>query len=121
MLTPLAEGKGIELSVEDDYARQPVMADPERIFQVMSNLIGNALKFTPQGGHVRVSVSERTDAYEFRVRDDGSGISAEQLPRLFDRYWKSGARSDGQRSWSLHRQGNRRSSRWENLGREQRR
>jgi signal transduction histidine kinase len=96
LLRSTAENKKIELSVEDDRQFQMrVLADRERVFQVLSNLIGNALKFTPPGGHVRVGVFDKRDMFEFDVRDDGAGIASDQLPRLFDRYWQARARADG--------------------------
>lgn len=65
-----------------------VLVDPERIHQVLSNLISNALKFTPADGEVHVSASVTPDEVTFEVRDTGPGISAAQIPRLFDRYWQ---------------------------------
>jgi len=66
-----------------------VNADPERIFQVFANLIGNAVKFTPANGTVTVGVALVEDGCEFFVRDTGRGIPAEQLGHVFDRYWQA--------------------------------
>jgi signal transduction histidine kinase len=69
-----------------------VRCDRERALQVLSNLLGNAVKFTPEGGAVTCVVStEREDegAVRFVVRDTGPGIPAAQLSRLFDRYWQA--------------------------------
>jgi signal transduction histidine kinase len=61
------------------------------MIQVLSNLVGNALKFTPQGGEVTIGVERVGPAIGFSVRDTGVGIKAENLPRLFDRYWQERA------------------------------
>lgn len=70
-----------------------VMADPERIFQVFSNLIGNAIKHGTQGGLVRVGAALTNGMCEFRVSDNGPGIAPEQIGSIFERYWQ-GKQSD---------------------------
>lgn len=65
-----------------------IQADRERVLQVLSNLLGNALKFTPQGGEVQISIEPQREMVRFTVSDTGPGISAENLPRLFERFWK---------------------------------
>lgn len=65
-----------------------VMADRERVAQLFSNLIGNAVKFTPRGGTVTVSVARDEQWARFSVADTGPGIADEHLPRLFERFWK---------------------------------
>lgn len=65
-----------------------VLADRERVIQVLSNIIGNALKFTPPGGVVTLSVEKRGAEAYLTVRDTGPGIPREHLPRLFDRFWQ---------------------------------
>lgn len=99
VLGTLASGKGVELALVPDDA-EPVIAaaDPERIFQVLFNLIGNAIKFTPRGGHVSVSVRSKDDgSIQVDVRDDGAGIPAEDQAHIFDRFWQGrpGRRSAG--------------------------
>jgi signal transduction histidine kinase len=63
-----------------------VVADPKRVLQVLANLIGNALKFTPEGGVVDVCASREDGFIRFCVRDTGKGIPADELPRLFSRF-----------------------------------
>ena len=58
--------------------------------QVLSNLIGNALKFTPAGGSITVRADNSDAEVLFTVRDTGVGISADNLPRVFDRFWYAG-------------------------------
>jgi signal transduction histidine kinase len=87
---PVAAERSIELTHGWDGERASVMADRGRIFQVFSNLLGNALKFTPTGG--RVDVRGRLAGAEavFTISDTGAGIPAENLPHLFDRFWQAG-------------------------------
>jgi PAS domain S-box-containing protein len=69
-----------------EVATEPVWidADPVRIEQVIGNLLGNAVKYTGDGGHIRVSVAADGEQAVFRVRDDGVGISPDLLPRIFE-------------------------------------
>jgi signal transduction histidine kinase len=67
-----------------------VFADRDRVVQALGNLIGNALKFTPEGGRVTVSVhGEEDGCVHIAVADTGPGIAPEQVPRLFDRFWQA--------------------------------
>lgn len=73
-----------------------VDADPGRVRQVLANLLSNSLKFTPEGGRVRVEVVPEGDVALIRVTDSGSGIAEEDLPRVFDRFFRGhGAQSGG--------------------------
>ena len=66
-----------------------VSCDRGRMLQVFANLIGNATKFTPEGGSITVRVEPRDQEVWFFVTDTGPGIPEDQLPRLFDRYWQA--------------------------------
>ena len=89
-----AEGAGIELVVREEGTLPRVDADPERVLQVLLNLLGNALKFTPAGGTVTLRAGPELDAagepsfVRFSVADTGPGIAPGHLPHLFDRYWQ---------------------------------
>jgi signal transduction histidine kinase/ActR/RegA family two-component response regulator len=83
-LRPLVEERGRRLSVHLSSHPVPVHADPTRLEQILSNLLGNALKFTDEGGQISVQVSEAAGAAVLRVRDTGVGISADVLPSVFD-------------------------------------
>jgi light-regulated signal transduction histidine kinase (bacteriophytochrome) len=85
--SPLAEAKRITLAMELIDAPR-LEADPERIFRVLSNLLGNAIKFTPEGGTVTLRTERRGDDLSIAVADTGPGIAADQLPHVFDRYWQ---------------------------------
>ena len=76
----------------------PVFADPERVHQVLFNLLDNAVRFTPAGGRVTVSASRHNGAVDVSVHDTGPGIPAEHLPRLFERFYRvdtARSRDDG--------------------------
>lgn len=66
-----------------------VNVDAARIVQVLSNLLRNALNFTPAGGRVNVTLAMRGDSVLYSVQDSGPGISSENMPRVFERYWQS--------------------------------
>jgi PAS domain S-box-containing protein len=94
LLAPLAEEKGQRLTFDGSLRGAHVTCDRERIVQVMTNLVGNAIKFTPEGGSVVVQVARSERGVEVRVRDDGPGIDPEELANVFDRYWQSGGADD---------------------------
>src|SRR5690606_26009939 len=73
VLGPGAEAKQITLSWSSD-TYEPVLADADRLFQVLSNLVGNAIKFTPEKGRVQLRVMYRGDWLEFAVSDSGPGV-----------------------------------------------
>ncbi len=88
-LQPTAAEKGIRLERETEPSHLKVRCDRERIVQVFSNLIGNALKFTGEGGSVTIRTRREGDRAVFSVSDTGPGISEENLRHIFDRYWKA--------------------------------
>lgn len=94
---PLAERRTIELSFEVPRERVEVWLDRVQIEKVLDNLIGNALKFTPRGGRVQVVLSPRPDRVDIRVRDNGPGIPAGQLDRVFERFYQ--VDSTSRRRW----------------------
>lgn len=89
MLTPLAEKKSITLASEGDIEALSVQADRERMSQVFSNIVGNAIKFTADNGDIRVTARERDGFVQFSVQDTGPGIPPESLPHIFDRFWQA--------------------------------
>ncbi len=88
-LQPLVDEKRIEMAIQIGTNLPRVVADSERIQQALSNLVGNAIKFTPTGGKVVIEALAHSDRVTVRVADTGIGISEEDLPRVFDRYWQS--------------------------------
>ncbi|NJN17741.1 MAG: HAMP domain-containing histidine kinase [Oscillochloris sp.] len=76
----------------------PVLVDPDRAAQIVLNLVGNAIRYTPAGGQVRVTTAVQGDQVELRVADNGIGIPPEALPYLFERFYRvdhSRSRSSG--------------------------
>ena len=95
-LRPQAERAGLDLIIEMDPNLPRVVADPTRIRQVITNLVHNAIKFTPADGVVHVSAVTSSSDVIVSVRDTGVGIPREDLPRIFERFFKADrARSGG--------------------------
>jgi signal transduction histidine kinase len=87
LVRPLADVKRVTITEEVDDS--PIDADRDRAFQVLSNLIGNAIKFTPEGGAIVLQARRQGREVLFTVADTGPGIPSEQLPHVFDRYWQA--------------------------------
>jgi signal transduction histidine kinase len=83
----LAADRGLSLLTELPESLPRVHADGDRILQALSNLIGNACRFTPRRGTVRVGAETRGEMVRFYVSDDGPGVPADDAPHVFDRYW----------------------------------
>jgi len=87
-IQPLAEEKGVQLKVEVPDGLPLITAAPDRLHQVFNNLLGNAVKFTPKGGTITLRVTEEDDHILVEVIDTGIGISPEELPRVFDDFYR---------------------------------
>jgi histidine kinase len=87
-LVPQAESKRISLDFELDPDLPPVLADEDRAIQILTNLTGNALQYTPEGGKVTISAKRIKDEVQFSVRDTGVGIPPEHLSHIFDRFYR---------------------------------
>lgn len=94
-LSPVAEAKSITLRLAAPDDMPDVLADCERVRQAMSNLVGNAIKFSPEGSEIVVSVVVLDVEVRFSVVDRGNGMTPEQLSHAFDRFWQS-SRTDRQ-------------------------
>jgi signal transduction histidine kinase len=88
VMRPLFEEKGVELKVKTPSDLPLVLVDADRVAQVLTNLLDNALRHTPVGGLVAVEVVSGTGGVTFRVTDTGEGISAEHLGRVFERFYR---------------------------------
>jgi len=83
------------ITLRVDVPRDPlrICCDRHRLLQVLANLLGNAIKFTPSGGSIELTAHRAEAEILFSVTDTGRGISATDLPRVFDRYWQSGGQN----------------------------
>ena len=89
-----ARERGVDLAVDTPRDNDAISVDPVRIREVLTNLAGNALRYTPRGGSVRIAITPGDGSVELKVTDTGAGIPADELPRIFDRFYK-GASSAG--------------------------
>ncbi len=83
-----AQEKSLHLTSDIPTDCQNVTCDPDRTFQILSNLVSNAIKFTDSGGSISIHAEKLEHEIEVRVTDTGHGISDESLPHLFDRFWQ---------------------------------
>jgi signal transduction histidine kinase len=95
MLEATAAERQVRLENRIRGAATEVMLDEARLNQAVANLVGNAVKFTPPGGTVRVHVESGEESVIIAVSDEGPGIPEDQLPRVFDRFWRAEASNDG--------------------------
>jgi signal transduction histidine kinase len=84
----LLAARGHRLTVSLPAEPVHLEADPQRLEQVLTNLLANAAKFTDPGGDIRLTAEARAEQAVLRVRDNGRGIAPELLPRVFDRFWQ---------------------------------
>jgi signal transduction histidine kinase len=89
VLGSVASSKSVRLEYHLKQAGLTVMVDGERIIQVLTNLIGNAVKFAFEGGTVDVRAEMAADSVELSVSDTGPGIAPAHLPHVFERFWKA--------------------------------
>ena len=87
---PAAREKGITWEVERPHEPFTLDVDEGRILQALGNLVGNAIKFTPRGGTVRVDAARNSDRLRIGVHDSGPGMDSTELAHVFDRFWQSG-------------------------------
>lgn len=81
--------KGVRLEIDIPADLPKVLADADRLSQVLFNLVGNALQYTPAGGQVTVAARRQGDEVQVSVRDTGIGVAAEHLPHVFDRFYRA--------------------------------
>jgi signal transduction histidine kinase len=85
---PLFSKRGLTFTCQPPAAGIVATFDRDRVVQVLSNLLTNAMKATPAGGAVSLCIERRADDIEFAVKDTGAGIAAHALPHVFDRFWQ---------------------------------
>jgi PAS domain S-box-containing protein len=86
---PLAAASSLEVRLDVARDLPEILGDHDRLLRVFENLMGNAMKFTNAGGQITAGADSREDEVVFWVADTGCGISAESLPRVFDRFWQA--------------------------------
>lgn len=87
-IEPVAAKRSVQVGAALPSTLPEIRCDRQRVIQVLLNLLGNAVKFSPSGGTVRVDAVPEAGALRFAVSDQGPGIAAASLPHVFDRYWK---------------------------------
>jgi two-component system phosphate regulon sensor histidine kinase PhoR len=97
---PTAARRGITLTMSLPDAPLRIRHDPQRVGQVVTNLVGNAIKFTPKGGSVSVALAVHRDGARIDVSDTGVGIDASELPRIFDRFYRGSRANEARGSGS---------------------
>lgn len=95
MFDELARSRDVTLVLDVSEPDVRVSCDRERVVQVLTNLIGNALQFTPPKGTVSVGAMVEGDRVRIDVEDSGAGIPEDQVPKMFDRFWRGEPRRDG--------------------------
>ncbi len=96
----LAKRRGVKVELDLPSAPIRIRHDPPRIGQVVANLVGNAVKFTPKGGVVRISAEAEPDGARIDVADTGVGIDAAELPRIFERFYRGSRANEARGSGS---------------------
>ena len=89
-LQTVASAKGVSLEVQNIQGPCLAEFDPDRILQVLANLVANSIKFTPKGGSIRVHFERAGEMFEFLVADTGQGIPVAMLESVFERFWQVG-------------------------------
>jgi len=95
LMRPIAAVRGQTIETEGEGGGLPVDADHERVLQILSNLLGNAVKFAPESTAISLRARATDDSVELSVSDRGPGLSREQLARVFDRFWKGKRGGEG--------------------------
>ena len=88
-LAPLADDRSVALGIDAPDTLPHVNADPDRLRQVVLNLVENALRHTPRGGEVRITMRDAGDGVRMSVADTGKGIAPEDLPHVFDHFYRA--------------------------------
>nr|WP_290668974.1 ATP-binding protein [Ardenticatena sp.] len=96
LFRPLAEARHVQLTLESAETPLPVEADRARIQQILNNFLSNALRHTPEGGHITVRAARETNRGRVEVQDTGEGIAPEHLPHVFERFYRADKARDRQ-------------------------
>ncbi|WP_394237367.1 sensor histidine kinase [Niallia oryzisoli] len=86
--SPLFMKKGVELKIQQPEKQHWFLGDRDKIIQILTNIVNNALQYTPQGKQVLIDIEEKNDQICFIIKDEGEGISEDDLPFLFERFYR---------------------------------
>jgi signal transduction histidine kinase len=86
---PQAAAQGVDIHISQQNAPPPLLVDPQRIEQILNNLLSNALRYTPRAGTINVGIKSDSDAAHLSVHDGGPGIPEGDLPHIFERFYKT--------------------------------
>jgi signal transduction histidine kinase len=89
IFTPIAQANGIKILPFHEGSKEYIIAPKELIRQIVTNLVSNAVKYTPRGGEICMDLKEIGEDVIFRIRNTGYGISAEDIPHLFTKFYRS--------------------------------
>jgi len=93
VIAPAAAARRIAVTADRPDSLPPIEGDPRRLTQILNNVLGNAVKFTPEGGNITLACRSDGEALTIQIRDSGVGIAAEFLPYVFDRFRQADSRS----------------------------
>ena len=89
LLTPLAEQRDIQIETNTKHPIPRILLDSARLNQVISNILGNAIKFTPEGGKITIETSVESQNIQVSISDTGPGIPEDQKQQVFERFWQA--------------------------------